>query len=142
GAYYDFAALVLAAMLERRDAPLRARFRLPGLHDFGFGIDRIADEYRLGKLDFLKTEIADRGPQGQIAYRQTYYQAERENAVDQPLAELCLLGELGVEMERLQVHGQRGEQQIIGLGYGPSRLMLHHQTHGEFLKILARHKIS
>ena len=80
-------------------------------------------------------------PRVEISHRQAHHQSQGENAVDQPLTEFRLLGKLGVEMERLQVHGQGREQQVVGLGYGPPRLMLHHQAHGEFLEILARHKL-
>src|SRR5580700_10102524 len=88
--HHDFAALIFSAMLEDHDAPLRPRLGGPYLFDFGLGGNRVADEDRLGKLDLLETEIAYRGAERQIGNRDAHDQAQRKNAVDQPLAKLSL----------------------------------------------------
>ena len=42
--------------------------------------------------------------------------AQREQAVDQRLAELRLGRRVEVDVQRLRVHGERGEEDVVGLG--------------------------
>src|SRR5688572_14485478 len=51
GAHHEVAVLVASAVLERHDAPLRARLRLPLVDDFRLRVDGVAVEDRLGELD-------------------------------------------------------------------------------------------
>ena len=44
------------------------------------------------------------------------HQTEGEDRVDQRLAELGRGGDLMVEVQRLRIVGQRGDQQVVGLG--------------------------
>ena len=62
-------------------------------------------------------------PKRRVADRQTDDQPKREDAVDQDLSVLRRAREFRVEMQRLRIQRQRGEQQIVGFGDGSRRLM-------------------
>src|SRR5579871_37320 len=124
-------------MLEDNDAPGRMRLRGPRLQHFALGVERVADEHRLGELDLFEAEIADRGAEREIADREPYCEAEREDRIYQALTELGLFAELGVQMQRLHVHRERGDQQVVGLGYGAPGLMLEGLADFEFLEVFA-----
>src|SRR5439155_667171 len=119
----DVAVLVLRPVLEGDDAPLRTRPRLALVHHLGLRIDRIAVEDGLRELDLLEAEVAHRGPEGRLADREPHRDPERQDAVDQRLAELRLRRGVEVEVERLRVHRQAGEENVVGLGDRPPWLV-------------------
>src|SRR5207245_494140 len=133
--YYRLASLIHSAMLENHDSPLRARLALPNLNNFGFRRDGIADEDRLGKLCLVKAEIADGGAQRQLADGESDHQPEREDAVDQALPKFGVFGKFRIQMERLRIHRQRREKQIIGFGHGAARLMAKDIANAKFLEV-------
>ena len=72
---------------------------------------RVAVEQRLGKGDLAEAEIADDGALRQLRHRQADQRRQREHRVDQPLVERRQrVGERRIEVQRLGVHRQRGEQ--------------------------------
>src|SRR5262249_56784500 len=110
------AVLVRRAMLEGDDAPLRPRPRLALVHDLGLRVDRVAVEDGLGELDLLEAEVADRRPERRLADGEPDADAEREETVHERLAELRLGGGMEVDVERLRVHRQAREEDVVGLG--------------------------
>ena len=97
-------------MLENHDAPLGARLTLAHLDNLGLSRDRIADKDRLGKFRLVETQITDRRAQCKLANRKSDDQPEGEDAVDYPLSELGVFGKFRVQMERLRIHCERGEE--------------------------------
>src|SRR4030095_10371373 len=65
----EIAVLVAGAVLEGHDAPLRARLRLPLVHDFRLRVDGVAGEDRLGELDLVEAEVPDGGAERGLADR-------------------------------------------------------------------------
>src|SRR6202011_4509656 len=59
--------------------------------------------------------------------------------VEQPLAEFGVFGEMGVDMQRLRIHGEQAEHRVIHLGNGPAEFMMKLPTDLELLKIQSRH---
>src|SRR5205823_221765 len=52
----------------------------------------------------------------------------------QNLPELGLAGDLGIEVERLGIHRQRGESEVVGLCHCAGEPVLHAQAHGQLLE--------
>src|SRR5207247_3029694 len=66
-AHDELAVLVLRAVLERHDAPLRARFRLALVDDLGLRVDRVAVEDGPRELDLLEPQVAHGGAERRLA---------------------------------------------------------------------------
>src|SRR5262249_40195201 len=60
-------------------------------------------------------------------------------AVHEGLAELRLGRGVEVHVERLRVHGEAGEKDVVGFGHGATRLVLEHLSRRELLEELSRH---
>src|SRR5436190_13858351 len=101
-------------------------------NDFCVRPQGIAVEHRLGKFDLGHTQIANGGAERGVIHAHADHDAERVEAVEQPLAELGLPGELGIEMQRLRIHGQQAEQGVVHLGHGAGEFMV---------ELLADHKL-
>src|SRR5882757_8386352 len=91
-ARHHLAALIGHGVLEL-DQPLRGP-RLAGAlgNDFGVCLQRIAMEHGFWKFDVGHPEIADGGAERRIVDAHPDHDAERVEAVEQPLAVLGLLG--------------------------------------------------
>ena len=96
-------------------------------------------EHRLGKAHLGHAEVGDGRAQGGVVDGDADHQAEREQAVDDALAELGLAGELVVQMQRLDVQGQRAEQHVVHLGHGARPGVFEGLAYVEFLEIQACH---
>src|SRR5882724_6994682 len=139
GAHHELAVLVLRAVLEGDDAPLRPRLRLALVHDLRLRVDRVAVKDRLGELHLVEPEVADGGAQRGLADREPDGDAQGEQAVHERLAELRLGRGVEVEMQRLRVHRHAGEEDVVGLGDGATGLMRQHGADLELLEKLPRH---
>src|SRR5262249_29149499 len=93
------------------------------------------------KLDPLEAEVADRGAKSGIAYRQADCQTQSKDAVDQALAEFSIFAELGIEMERLGIHGHGSKQQVVSFGNRASGLVMKDVSDGKFLEVVAGHGV-
>ena len=102
-------------------------------------LQRVAVEHRLGEAHVGHAEIGDGGAERRVVHRDADHQAEREQAVDDALAELGLGGELLVEVQGLHVHGQRAEQHVVHFSDRARPGMVEHPADGEFLEIKPRH---
>src|SRR6266404_2339681 len=130
------AALVDGGVGEFDDAGVGPRLALAHAQDLGLYAKRIAVEDRLGKAHVGHAEIGDRGAERGVVHGDADHQAEREQAVDDALAELGLAGEFLVEMQRLHVHGERAEQHIVHFGHGARPGMLERLACSNFLDTL------
>src|SRR2546427_5220447 len=83
----------------------------------------IAVEDGLRELDFVEAQVPDRCAQSRLTNRKADSDPERQQAVDERLAELGLRRGVEIEVERLRVHREAGEEDVVGLGDRPSRLM-------------------
>src|SRR5205085_8546226 len=90
----------------------------------------------------LEAEVAHRRPERGLTDRQPHGDAEREQAVHERLAELGLARGVEVQVQRLRVHGQAREEDVVRLGDRAPRLMREHDAHLELLEKLARHHAS
>jgi len=138
----EFVALIDRTVLEKDHARIGPRARFALVDDFRLHVDRVSMEYRFRKLYLVKAEVGNRRPQRRIRDREAYRKAQREEAIHQPLTKLGLFGEFFIEMERLGIHRQGGEQDVVGFGNRSSRLMFEDLSDDKFLKILPGHSSS
>src|SRR5207244_4408238 len=135
----DVAVLMLRPVLEGDDAPLWTRSWLPLVHDLGLRIEGIAVEDGLRELDLVEAQVPDRCAQRRLTNRKADSDPERQQAVDERLAELGLRRGVEIEVERLRVHREAGEEDVVGLGDRPSRLMAERLPDLELLEEFPRH---
>ena len=114
---HDLAALVDAAAAHGDDADVGVRLRLALLEDLALRPQRVADEDRARQLDVRPLEVRG-GVLARVRHGHAGDQREREGAVDEDLAELRPLGVRPVEVDRVRVVRQAGEEQVVLLGDG------------------------
>src|SRR5256885_12959917 len=134
-----FPYTTLFRSLEGDDAPRGARARLALVHDLGLRVEGIAVEDGLRELDLVEAQIPNRRAQRRLTDRKADGDPERQQAVDEGLAELGLRRGVEVEVERLRVHREAGEEDVVGLGDRPSRLMAERLPDLELLEEFPRH---
>jgi hypothetical protein len=99
-------------------------------------MDGVALEEGRRKLHLGHAEIADGGAERRLVDGDADHQAEGEQRVHQRLAELALrLGEVPVDMQRLRVIGEAGEQDVVHLRDGSPDRVLEHRAFGKLLEI-------
>src|ERR1700685_696289 len=81
----DLVALVDALVPERHDPRVIAALRHALVYDLGADPDGVTVEDRLGELDLVEPEIAQRGALGGLWDGNAGHQAQDEQAVDQAL---------------------------------------------------------
>src|SRR5437016_5579362 len=116
---HHLTALIGHGVLEFHDVLVRPRLAFTLGDNSGVRLERIAVKHRLWKLDVGHAEVTDRGAQRRVVDAHPDHDAERIKAVEQPLAELGILGEIRIDMQRLRVHGQQAEHRVVHLGHGP-----------------------
>src|ERR1700733_1930314 len=116
---HDFAVLVARGVLERHDPLAWPAGRKPLLRHDRLTVDRVAVPDGGGEPRVAAPQVRHDRPLGQVADGQPDEDGHGQQAVDQPLAELGRRAERGVEMQRLRVHGQRGEQRVVRLADRP-----------------------
>ncbi len=84
-------------------------------------------------------EVGDDGAVRRVGDSEADGQRHGVETVDHPLAELRLARELGVQMERLLVHGQIAEALIVALAYRPALLVADGLALGELLEVQTGH---
>ena len=93
-------------------------------HDLGGEAQRVAVEDGVRELDVGHAEIGDQRADGGVADRYADHQAEGEQRVDQRLAPFALGGEVVIDVQRLRVVGETGEQRVVHLGdRAPQRVL-------------------
>ena len=118
------AVLVHAGRLHSHDADVRARFRLARLEHLALRADRVAFEQRMRQAHFVPAEIGD-GVHRQVGHRLAGDQREREARVHERLFELGLARVLRVEVNRVGVHRQAREPDVVGLSdRAPERMLV------------------
>ena len=131
--------LVHRPVLEGDDPPLRARPRLALLDDLRLRVDRVAVKEGLRELDPVEPEVAHGGAERGLADGEPDGDAEREDAVDERLPELRLGRRVEVDVQGLRVHGEAGEEDVVGLGDRAARLVAKHLAHQQLLEMFPRH---
>ncbi len=96
------------------------------------GVDRVADEHGRRQLDLAPAEVGD-GLLAHVGDAHAGDDREREAAVDQRLLELGLRGIGGIEMQRVLVHGQQREPDVVGLRDGAAGPVLVDVAHDEVI---------
>ena len=94
------------------------------LDAFAFGTKRVADEDRLGKDELVVAEVRDERAERRVVDADADHQSEGEDGIDQRLAELGLRRRFMVDVQRLRIMGEGGNQQIVGLGHRARDRML------------------
>src|ERR1700745_2329026 len=141
-ACHPLAALIGHGVLEL-DQPLpRPRLALALGDDLGVRSQRIAMENGLGEFHLGHAQIADSGAERGVVDAHADHDAERVEAVEQPLAELGLLGEMRIEIQRLLIHGQEAEHGVVHLGDGAGEFVMEFLPDHEFLEIESCHLAS
>ena len=108
------ASLIDSSMLERHDSSIRAAAGLSTVDNLRLTCDRVADEDGVGERRFVEAQVPESRAKRGVSHAQAHGQAEREDAVHDPLSELRTRREFSVEMQRLRIVRQRGEQQVVG----------------------------
>lgn len=131
----DLATLVDGAVKEQHDALRRPRFALAHLQYFARHMQRIAVKDRFGKDDIRHAEIGDGRAKRRLVHGDADHQAEREQRVDDALAELGGLAVFLVEMKLRRVVGHGGEEDVVRLRHGAPDRMLELLSDGKFFEI-------
>src|SRR3954451_7367210 len=139
-ACHHLAALIGHGVLEFHDALGRPRLAGALGDDLGVRLERIAVKHRFWKFDVGHAEVADCGAERRIVDAHADHDAERIKAVEQPLAEFGIFGEMGIDMQRLRVHGQQAEHGVVHLGHGPGEFMVKLPADLELLEIQSSHQ--
>jgi len=116
---HHLAVLVPGHVLEDHDALARPTRRQPLLAHGRLPVDRVAVPDRGRETRVAEAQVGHDRALGQMTDREPDQDRHRQQAVDQALAELGLLAEGGIEMQRLRVHGHRAEQRVVRLAQRP-----------------------
>ena len=119
-------------MVEHDDSRVGARAALAFFGDRRFGAQRVADKDRVREARIGHAKIRDRSAERGVADRHADHQAEREDAVDDALAEFGVLRKFGVEVQRLGIMRERAEDQVVGLRDRARDRMLENPAELEF----------
>ena len=120
----DFGSVCFLARRLNGDNALRwARFTFANAKDFAFSIKRITVKHGCWHFNFVPAQIGN----GLLAHvRDTHSRnnGKREARVHQRLAELTMLGIFLIEVQRMLVHRQQREPDIVVLGDRATGAML------------------
>ena len=84
---------------------------------------RIAGEHRIGEDQLVVAEVGDQRSERGVGDADPDHQAESIDRIDQWFAEFGLSSGFVIEVQRLRIMGQRGDQDIVGLGDGAGQGM-------------------
>jgi hypothetical protein len=133
-ASYQYPLLVEGSVLERHDAGVRAGLGGSRSDHLRLGSQRVAVKHGRREVDILEPQVRDRGSKRETVNRHADQQAEGKEAIHYPRAKFRPGGELLVEMERLRIHRQTAEKDVVRLGDGTGDCVLHSQSRQEILK--------
>ena len=97
-------------MFESDNTSVRFGTANTSIRYFRSDADGVANKNGVRKSRLIESEVAECGAEGRIRDRQTDDETQRENAVNQNPAVYRFGGEFCVEMKRLWILRQRGEQ--------------------------------
>ncbi len=86
--------------------------------------------------DLIIPKIGNDGPLGQFSHGQANDQAKREDPIYQPLTKLRFGGKILVDVQRLGIHRQRGEEHVIHFSDGATAVFEFH-PYFKFVKIFS-----
>ena len=92
----------------------------------------------VGMIQLIVAQIGNDGSFGQVCHGQANDQAEGEDAIYQPLTKLGLGCKIFVDVKRLGVHRQRGEEYVIHFGHCPPAVFEGHPNF-EFVEKFSGH---
>src|ERR671912_747511 len=107
---HQLAALVEAAVRPGDDAGVRPGLAFPKLDALAFAAQRVADEDGLRKDELVVAQVRHERAEGRVVDADPDHQPEGEDRIDQRLAELGLRRRLVVDVQRLRIVRQRGNQ--------------------------------
>src|SRR5512146_2373798 len=108
--HHDRTVWLFACTFNSHDAHIWSRFRFPFFDDLAFGIDRVAMKDGMRMDHLVVSKVCYNCTFGQVRDGQTNHESECKYAVDQALPKLCPGGKILIEVQRLGVHGQGGEE--------------------------------
>src|SRR5262245_23409931 len=130
------AVLVGADGAHAHEAGARPRLGVALVEDLGVGVQRVAGEHRVGQPDVGPAEVRDR-LLAHVGDAHADDQRDRERAADDALPELARLRVLLVEVQRVGVHRQEREPDVVGLRDRATWAVLVHVADREVLVIAA-----
>src|SRR3546814_12704598 len=90
----------------------------------------------------LSSDVCSSDLERGVTHRQPHHQCEGESAVDQNLPEFARPCGFDVQIKRLRTVGERGHQQIMGLGDRAADFMLDTLADGPFVEVFSSHQFS
>ena len=131
--------LIECTMLERHNAVVSTRFRVPEFEHFGFNVNRIAVKQRRRKANFFPAEICNGRAYRRVANRYSHHKPQRQATVDQWLAKFRALAVLRVDVQWRRIVGQRAKPDIVSLRNGSANGVLKDLTDFEFIEVITGH---
>jgi len=109
--------LVIASVFKNHDAVLWSRFAVSQFQHFGFYVHGVTVKQGLGKTHFIPSQIGNGGAKRGVTHRNTHYQAQCENAVDNALPIFCVvLAIFFIQMQRSWVVRECREHDVVHFG--------------------------
>ena len=129
----DGAVLVFPDVPDPNYSTVGPGFRFPFVQDFGLAINRIADKDWRGQVDAFPAQI---GNCFLTCRRHAHSNNDRygQGRIDQAIAKLGLGAVISVKMQRVSVHRQVGEPDVVRFGDCSSRPVFIDITGLEILK--------
>src|SRR6266850_7502013 len=133
----DDAVGLLAGGAHGDDAVVRPRLGFALGDDFRFGIDGVAGEDRGGEAHLVPAEVGD-GLLAHVGDAHAGDDGERERGVDERPLEFGAGAVHRVDVQRMLVHRQEREPDVVGLGERAARPVLVHVAELEVLVVAPR----
>src|SRR5688572_28315741 len=126
--------LIEAERLDRHDAGARATLRVALVEHLGLGVQRVAGKERVREPDVGPAEIRDR-LLADIGHAHADHERDGERAAHHAAPELAVARVLLVEMQRVRVHREKREGDIVILGDGAPGAVLVDVADAELLVV-------
>ena len=131
--------LIAAGLLKSNETAvgLGAAFTL--VQDFAFDVEGITGEEGMCMSDFFVAEVGDDGSGREVIDRDADNEAHGEEAIHEGAFEFCFGGEIGIDVERLVIHGETAEENVIHFGQSAPEFVLDDFTDDEIFVIFSAH---
>ena len=109
------------------------------VQDSAFGVEGIAGKKRVGMADLFVAEIGDDGSGGQVVHGNAHDKPQGEQSIHEWTLEFGVGGEIRIDMQRLVVHGEAAEEDIIHFREGATEFMVDDFADDEIFVIFSTH---